>query len=178
VNHLSDSLTPNVRAIVASLGLLPHPEGGFYRETYRAGRVVPSPRGPRPACTAIYFLLPAGAVSRWHRIASDELWHFYAGDAIEIPCIDDSTGLAEVFRLDAGTPQLCVPAGRWFGARAAPVARLAPGAQDGSSHGYALCGCTVSPGFDFADFELSEIDAMGRRFPDLGEVISLLKISH
>jgi predicted cupin superfamily sugar epimerase len=75
---------PDARAIVDALGLAPHPEGGFYRETFRAPRSVATARGPRAASTAIYYLLPAGAVSARHRVAWDEVWHHYAGDPLEL----------------------------------------------------------------------------------------------
>jgi predicted cupin superfamily sugar epimerase len=138
--------------LVRALDLLPHPEGGFYRETYRATTLVTTPRGPRAASTAIYFLVTAGSFSALHRIASDELWHFYRGDPLEIVSLD-ADGERHDVRLDAGRPQAVVPAGRWFGSR------LAPGGR------FALVGCTVSPGFDFADFELGTRAELLASFP-------------
>ncbi|MBX3270386.1 MAG: cupin domain-containing protein [Sandaracinaceae bacterium] len=137
------------------LGLAPHPEGGFYRETYRATRAWPAealPQGaPRAASTAIYFLVPEGSFSALHRIASDELWHFHAGASLEIVAFDPDGGRHDRWlglALDRGeAPQQVVPAGWLFGARLrAP--RL------GDAPPWALVGCTVAPGFDFADFEL------------------------
>jgi len=137
---------PDAERVVRALGLAPHPEGGFYRETFRAPATVSTPRGLRAASTAIYYLLPAGAVSARHRVASDEVWHHYAGDALLLE-IEHADGRLEVATLGpdlfAGErPQIVVPAGAWQSAR--PL-----GAR------FALCGCTVAPGFDFADFELS-----------------------
>jgi predicted cupin superfamily sugar epimerase len=136
---------PDARALVDALGLAPHPEGGFYRETFRAPLGVETARGRRAASTAIYHLLPAGAASARHRVASDEVWHHYAGDPLEL-VIEPAGGGREVILLGpdvaAGQhPQAVVPAGAWQAAR--PL-----GAR------FVLCGCTVAPGFDFADFEL------------------------
>ena len=144
-----------VEALADRLGLTPHPEGGFYRETYRAGLAWPPgalPRGaPRAASTAIYFLVPEGSFSALHRIASDEVWHFYAGAPLEIVAFDPDGRRQDLWPggwLDrGGAPQRVVPAGWLFGARLrAPRPEGAPP--------WALVGCTVAPGFDFADFEL------------------------
>jgi predicted cupin superfamily sugar epimerase len=137
---------PDARALVDALDLAPHPEGGFYRETFRSPDLVPTPRGPRAASTAIYYLLPAGAESRLHRVASDEVWHHYAGDPLDLLTID-TAGVAELVRLGPDVaggerPQWTVRAGWWQAAR--PRGRR-----------FALCGCTVAPGFDFADFVLA-----------------------
>jgi len=148
-----------VEEIVRTLHLQPHPEGGFYRELYRAEEMVPTPRGPRPASTAIYFLLTSGSFSALHRIASDEAWHFYAGDALEIVALDEATGARKDLHLGAGAPFALVPARAWFGAR------LAPGGT------YALCGCTVAPGFDFVDFELGGRDVLTARFPAHASIV-------
>jgi predicted cupin superfamily sugar epimerase len=139
-------MSTDARALIAALDLAPHPEGGFYRETFRAPTLVATPRGPRAASTAIYYLLPAGAASARHRVASDEAWHHYEGDPLELT-VEHPDGRREVILLGpdvaAGQrPQAVVPAGAWQAAR--PV---------GARH--ALCGCTVAPGFDFADFELA-----------------------
>jgi predicted cupin superfamily sugar epimerase len=135
----------DARAIVNALGLGPHPEGGFFRETFRAPLTFATPRGHRAASTAIYYLLPAGTTSARHRVASDEVWHHYAGDPLELT-IEHTDGGRELVVLGpdlaAGQrPQAIVPAGAWQSAR--PLGER-----------FALCGCTVAPGFDFADFEL------------------------
>ena len=127
--------------LIAALGLAPHPEGGHYRETFRD---APGPDG-RAASTAILFLLKAGEVSRWHRVDAVEIWHWHGGDALELT-LAAADGARSVFRLggdiEAGqTPQVVVPAHAWQTAR--PLGA------------YALVGCTVTPGFDFAGFELA-----------------------
>ena len=134
--------------LISRLHLSPHPEGGHYRETYRASEQVPTPRGLRAASTAILFLLAAGERSCWHRIHSDEGWHFHHGGRLLIHQLSPS-GQAHTTRLGldlaAGErPQHVVPAGHWFAAE--PAAGSA----------WSLVGCTVAPGFDFADFELAQ----------------------
>ena len=137
---------------IERLGLLPHPEGGRFKETYRSSEMFETDRGLRPASTCIYFLLGAGERSMLHRIRSDELWHFYAGQPIEIHAIGPDGSYSRT-RLSGSFPQAMIPAGSWFGAELAV------------SKGYALCGCTVSPGFDFDDFELAKREEMLRKFP-------------
>jgi len=148
------------------LGLRPHPEGGFYVESYRSeGRHV-AKGGKFPAersfATAIYFLVPAGEFSALHRIRSDEVWHFYYGMPLEIVVLD--RGALEVKRLgldlDSGqAPQHVVPRGAWFGASVA------------AESGYCLVGCTVSPGFDFRDFELARRAELALAYPEHRELI-------
>lgn len=146
-----------VDLLAEQLRLQPHPEGGFYAETYRSVHLVDTPRGPRPAATAIYFLLTAGNFSAFHRIASDEAWHHYEGDAVHIHVLHGN-GHYEVIRLgkDAAAgevQQALVPGGAWFASEAIGL------------QGYALVGCTVAPGFDFADFELADRTALAADFP-------------
>ena len=143
---------------IERLGLQPHPEGGRFKETYRSPELFTTDRGPRSACTSIYFLLGAGERSVLHRIRSDELWHFYAGHAIDIHAIAPDGSYSRT-RLSGSSPQAMIPAGSWFGAELAV------------SGGYALCGCTVSPGFDFDDFELAEREALLRDFPGHREIV-------
>lgn len=160
---------PNAPYWIDHLNLQPHPEGGFFRETYRAPLVIPQSalpaafRGARNASTAIYFLLAGQDFSALHRLAADEVWHFYAGSALLIHIID-SDGKYSVVKLGqniaAGEQFQCVvPAGHWFGS-----------CLDGED-GYALAGCTVSPGFDFADFEMGSRDELLARYPQHREVI-------
>jgi predicted cupin superfamily sugar epimerase len=125
------------------LGLAPHPEGGYFRETYRDPRVDGSGRA---ASTAIYFLLEARQVSRWHRVDAAEVWHFYAGDALELASMatERDVPLKQVLGTDlqAGQrPQIVVPAGHWQQAR--------------SLGRWTLVGCTVAPGFTFDGFEMA-----------------------
>jgi len=157
-----------VAALVKRLNLQPHPEGGYFRETYRAAETIPPAGLPerfgaaRSVSTAIYYLLEAGQHSRLHRIKSDELWHFYTGDPLTIVEIGPDGTLRETqlgAALDGSTIfQHLVPAGAWFGATPAPGGRFAP-------MGFALVGCTVAPGFDFADFALAERAALLAAFP-------------
>lgn len=135
---------------IARLDLTPHPEGGWYRETYRsperveAGALPPRFGGARALSTAIYYLLRAGERSALHRIKSDEVWHHYAGDAVLLWLLQAPGAAREVRLGGQGEPQVVIPAGAWYGARVA----------DGGA--YALMGGTVAPGFDFADFELAD----------------------
>jgi predicted cupin superfamily sugar epimerase len=126
--------------IIAALGLAPHPEGGFYRETFRD---APGPDG-RARSTAIYYLLRAGEMSRWHRVDAVETWHWYAGDALEL-AIASEAGVSRFTlgpRLSFGhRPQAVVPLRAWQSAR--PLGA------------YALVGCTVAPGFEFSGFEMA-----------------------
>ena len=166
VNQLSSA-----EELIERLQLLKHPEGGWYRETYRSESVISATAisdrflGNRSACTAIYFLLKSGDISALHRIQSDELWHFYTGDSLTVHVI---TPQGEYYPLHLGaklsageTFQCIVPAGCWFGAEL-------PG------EGYSLVGCTVAPGFDFADFEMGNRADLMRQFPEQTEIIHRL----
>ena len=146
--------------LIARFNMQPHPEGGYYTETYRSELTIQShqPNEMRSASTAIYFLLTAGNFSALHRIKSDEIWHFYLGDAIEVVELSED-GQWRVTRLgndiEAGeVPQYMVKAGHWFGSR------VLTGKQFG------LVGCTVAPGFDFADFELASRESLISDFPE------------
>jgi uncharacterized protein len=145
-----------VDELVRTLGLLPHPEGGFYRETWRSTSQAETPRGTRALGTAIYYLLPRGTFAAWHRVTSDELWHFYDGHALTMYLLDEGTGHLETVRLGRDVshgerPQVLVPAG---------VLQAAWPEGD-----YTLCGCTVSPGFDFADWEMPRGEDLAARHP-------------
>ena len=124
--------------VIDTLGLEPHPEGGWYRQTHRD-----------EACSAIWFLLQAGERSHWHRVhGSAEIWHHYAGDALTLSFERDGQVVTERLGADLATgerPQVVVPPSAWQSA--APVA--------GGSHGYTLVGCTVAPPFRFENFELA-----------------------
>jgi uncharacterized protein len=133
--------------VVRRLDLQPHPEGGFYRETFRSPTRLSLPDGrARSASTAIYYLLPSGSFSTWHQVASDEVWHHYDGAPLRLYVL----GQGE-HRLDAGHPQAAVPAGAWQAAE--------------PEGGAVLCGCTVAPGFDFADFRLGDPEALVQAYP-------------
>lgn len=140
----TSGVTKRAQALIDGLGLTPHPEGGFFREIYRSAETVLSPRtkAPRPCLTDIYFLLLAGQISRFHRVLHDELWHFYEGAPLLLFEFDGVAGELRSTRLDpAGHPpkySSCVVGGIWQAAVSAGE--------------YSLVGCTVAPGFDFADF--------------------------
>lgn len=141
----------NARAaqLIHDLDLRPHPEGGHYRQTFRSASAVArgSDGEPRAALTAIYFLLTAGEVSRWHRVASDEIWTHLEGGAVRLWLRDDErTAATRLAPLAAGgSPFVVVPAQTWQAAEC-----------EGD---YALVACFVAPGFDFADFVLMTDDA-------------------
>lgn len=129
--------------VIARLALAPHPEGGHYRQTW----VAPAAPGERPAGTAILFLLKAGERSHWHRVDATEIWHFHAGTPLTLRLSETGAGPARAHRLGpdlaAGeAPQLIVPPQHWQSAEAGT--------------GWALVGCTVSPGFRFEGFTLAD----------------------
>ncbi|HVD98437.1 MAG TPA: cupin domain-containing protein [Cytophagaceae bacterium] len=143
---------------IEQLQLLPHPEGGYYKETYRCAELVSFARfeDKRTISTAIYFLLEGQNKSHLHRIKSDELWFFHEGDTLEIFCFSEK-GI-QCIKLgknifEGEQLQAVIPAGIWFGARV----------KDGN--GYALVSCTVAPGFDFRDFEMGRKEEMKRLYP-------------
>ena len=150
--------------LIRHLQLLPHPEGGYYRETYRAAEEVTGPAGvKRNVCTAIYFLLEGAGKSHFHRIRSDELWFFHTGMAVEIFEIVEGKLVTVVLGPDleeGARPFVVIPANTWFAARV----------KDAS--GFSLVSCTVAPGFDFADFELAQRARLTDDFPDLEPVIA------
>ncbi len=150
------------------LRLTKHPEGGYFREVYRAAESVPRAGLParygarRTFSTSIYFLLKGSEVSRFHRLKSDEVWHFYAGDSLTIHVID-RRGRYKRFRLGGSHAFQCiVPHGDWFGATV-----------DGNK-GFALAGCTVAPGFDFVDFEMAKRSELVRLCPKKKRLIERL----
>ena len=159
---------------IERLDLRPHPEGGYYRETYRAAETVAADglptrfSGARAFSTAVYFLITRDAFSAFHRIRSDELWHFYAGSAVTLAILDaDGAGTLVTASLGCDptrgeAPQVVVPAGAWFAAEIAAAAD------------FALVGCTVAPGFDFADFELGARAGLLRAYPEHRGVIERL----
>jgi predicted cupin superfamily sugar epimerase len=157
---------------IRKLELEPHPEGGYYRQTYKADLALPKQSlppnftGPRAVSTAIYFLLEAGNFSAFHRLQSDELWHFYAGEALLIHVIE-AGGLYFTIQLgndpEAGDAlQGVVKAGCWFASEV----------KDGK--GFGVVGCTVAPGFDFEDFELAEREELVKSYPQHHGLIARL----
>lgn len=162
---LSRNMSLSSAYYIQSLGLQPHPEGGYFKETYRSEMTLTHKEfeSARNVCTGIYFMLVEGNFSAFHRIKSDEMWHFYTGDALNIYVIHPS-GEFEVIKLglalDKGQlPQAVVPAGCWFASRVA----------DGGS--FSLVGCTVAPGFDFNDFEMAKRGDLNAVFPQHQDII-------
>lgn len=161
-----------VDLLVKELGLIPHPEGGYYKETYRspflvAQQCLPNEfTGERNIATGIYFLIEKGNFSALHKIKSDETWHFYYGDALEVIEINKD-GILKTTRigsdlLEGETFQYTVKAHTWFGSRVI---------EGGSM---SLVGCTVYPGFNFNDFELAKREDLIKDYPQHLEIITEL----
>ena len=159
---------PRAAELIRTLDLVPHPEGGFFREIFRSRLLVrpTDDRGERPALTTIFFLLVEGQVSRWHAVRSDEVWHLYEGGPLELFVAAADGSAIERFRLaPAGVherPTRTVPAGGWQAAR--PLGE------------YALAGCTVGPGFAYEDFrflsdDLTALATLRAAAPDLAELV-------
>ena len=158
-----------IERIIKKLDLKPHPEGGFFRETYRNNEFITSNSldssygGSRNYSTCIYFLLTSDTFSAFHRIKQDEIWHFYEGSPIVLHVITEN-GKHEEHHIgrnfDLGqVPQLVVTGGDWFASKVM------------NENSYALVGCTVSPGFDFQDFELPTRQELLKIFPQHKELI-------
>lgn len=156
---------------IKELGLIAHPEGGHYKEVYRSAIVIP-PNGlphqfaaKRNIHTSIYYLLSSGEKSHFHRLRSDELWYFHAGEPLTIMVLSDQ-GLSRLtlgLDLSKGEqPHHVIPAESWFGAFIS-----------GEDH-YCLCSCAVAPGFDFHDFELAERNFLLKEFPQYEKEIHFL----
>jgi predicted cupin superfamily sugar epimerase len=165
-------MRPDASYWINKLQLTQHVEGGAFRETYRSKLTIPRTvlplffQGDRNASTTIYFLLASGQFSAFHRIAADEVWHFYFGDPLLVHEINHNGRL--ITHLLGTDPekgesfQTIIKAGSWF------ASVPAPGSE------YALVGCTVAPGFDFADFELADRAALSQQYPEHAELIEKL----
>ncbi|WP_430413203.1 cupin domain-containing protein [Kordia sp.] len=162
-------MTQEVQNLVENLKLLPHPEGGFYKEVYRSAHMISKEAlqanfsGDRSYCTSIYFLLTSENFSAFHRIKQDEIWHFYGGSSLSVHVIDEN-GLYTEHKVgmdfrNGEQPQLVVPAGCWF-ASSVP-----------KKDSYAFVGCTVAPGFDFDDFELATRAELTKTYPTYKNII-------
>lgn len=142
--------------IIHILQLQPHPEGGAFRETYRS-QILAQTEAQHSVCTAIYFLIKKDKATAWHRVKNDEIYHFYTGAPVELSLIDANGKLSKhILGTDVKSgerPQFIIPANEWQSAR--------------SLGEYSLFGCTVSPGFDFNDFELIETKTLQNLFPSL-----------
>lgn len=155
--------------IVEQLNMLPHPEGGYYKEEYRSKDIIsnlPNFSGDRNYCTSIYFLLTSANFSGFHRIKQDEIWHFYSGSPLAVHVIDlDGNYTKHIIGMNIENnqfPQLTVPANCWF----------ASSVENEDS--YSFVGCTVAPGFDFDDFELAKREDLIKEYPQHEELITKL----
>ena len=163
---------PEAARLIDFLELEPHPEGGFYRETWRSEQTVVltggkgGPEGTRSFGTAIYYLMSGRDVSRFHRLKSDEIFHLYAGGPLAIHLLEEAGGYREIMLgRDIGAGQVfqaTVPAGCWFGASLP------------EEDSFALVGCTLAPGFDFTDFEMGDRGRLLAAFPSRENIIRLL----
>jgi predicted cupin superfamily sugar epimerase len=157
---------------IQNFGLQPHPEGGYFKETYRSKELINQDclpekfEGDRNISTAIYYLLERGNFSAFHRIKSDECWHFYAGETLLVHIITTSgsyTCIKLGNRINEGEMfQYVVPAGAWFAAEPA------------ATTSFAFVGCTVAPGFDFEDFEMADKRTLLNHYPLNSDVINRL----
>lgn len=159
------TLSEKTQQIISSLNLEQHPEGGYYRETYRSEMVLESEFGTRNVGTAIYFLLPENVVSEWHVVRSDEMWHFYDGAPLVLEVISPEGQFEKMIlgnQISQGHfPQHLVPANWW---------------QRAYSLGeFTLVGCTVKPGFDFVDFEMGNSSILLQKFSHLSEQLNPTK---
>lgn len=163
--------------IIRELGLSPHPEGGFYRQTYRSEEIVSDRAfasapfvGQRQLASSIYYLLPSDEVSRFHRLKSDELWYYHYGSPLTIHMITPSGVWKRVKLgpniLQGETLQAVIPKGTIFGATV------------NDNHSYSLVGCMVTPGFEFQDFELMKQEDLLMRYPQYRPLITLLTPSN
>ncbi|MFD0933208.1 cupin domain-containing protein [Psychroflexus salinarum] len=158
--------------LIEKLNLEKHPEGGYFKETYRSEMSIPKYSLPaefdsyRNVSTCIYFMLTSDEFSAFHKVNQDEAWHFYMGESILLHMISPG---GEYSKIKIGsdfssgeTPQFVVPAQHWF---AAEVEK---------ENGFALVGCTVAPGFEYEDFELAERKQLQKKFPNHSKIISKL----
>jgi uncharacterized protein len=154
---------PEAQALIERLGLEPHPEGGYFRETYRSPQQLEN--RDRSLMTSIYFLLTDSSVSRFHRITADECWYFHTGTPIIVHTLDENGHREFILGNDVASGQL-------------PFYLVKGGTIFGSSvlgdKGYALVSCAVAPGFDFRDFELFETETLLQTFPAAETIIRRL----
>jgi predicted cupin superfamily sugar epimerase len=159
--------------VAGVLGLLPHREGGYFRETYRSPVMVPIPAGTRSLCTAILYLLTEEDPSRFHRLRFDEVWFFHLGAPVEMVFLDP----VETLVVGPEAPQALAPGGRWMAARIAALpaeGRAAPQTSSVPGTLWALVGCVVNPGFEYDDFEAGEREALLAAYPQGADHIRAL----
>jgi predicted cupin superfamily sugar epimerase len=166
--------------VAERLGLTKHPEGGYYRETYRSPLQVPTGEGPRALATVILYLLTAEEPSRFHRLRCDEVWFYHAGAPAELALLGEEVSFGV---LGADIPQLLVPAWTWLGARVlhegqtdwgtgrAPERRWTADRRCSPELYWTLVGCMVTPGFSFDDFELGDRRALALQYPQARKAI-------
>jgi uncharacterized protein len=180
---MPDRSAPQLAAV---LGLLPHREGGYFRETYRSPIQIPTPAGMRSLTTAILYMLTASDPSRFHRLRFDEVWFFHGGAQVEMVFLDP----LETVVIGPEAPQALAPGGRWMAARvlegvsgaaAQPAARdFIPAPECAADPGvpfepaWALVGCLVSPGFEYDDFEAGRLDDLLASYPEAADYIPSL----
>ena len=162
----------NAEFWIKKLGLKPHPEGGYYREVYHSDEIILKEHLPsryeshRSFSTSIYFLLKKSQISKFHRLKSDEIWHFYSGSSLFIYIIEEKGKLQKIkLGPDAENReqfQYAVKRGSWFGA------------EISNKNSYSLIGCTVAPGFDFKDFKLGKQPQLLKKFPEYKDIIKKL----
>ncbi len=153
---------------IQKLQLEKHPEGGYFREIYRSDEMIsidaPKKKFKRNVSTSIYFLLEGSQVSKFHRLKSDELWHFYDGSSVKVYVIDEKrklTGIILGKKVEEGEVfQTVIKKNNWFAAEVI------------NKRSFSLIGCTVSPGFDFSDFELADREYLLESFPKHKSIIS------
>jgi predicted cupin superfamily sugar epimerase len=148
--------------VAGALGLVPHTEGGYFRETYRAAEVIETPRGRRSLATSILCLVGRAEPSRFHRLASDEMWFFHAGGPLEMLFLDGPGTPVRSIVLDQGNPQVLAPAHVWMATRVTP------------GHAWTLLGCVVTPGFEYQDLQKAEREELLRDHPDAAGIIAIL----
>jgi len=153
-----------VKEIIHKLGLESHVEGGYYKRTYQSPLQVNLGGKTRFINTAIYYLLQSGDFSCWHRIKSDEIWHYYCGSNLILHTIAENgtytaTRLGNMLENSDAVAQLVIPANTWFAA------------DIETQNSFTLVGCTVSPGFDFEDFEIGKLNFLLQQFPQHEKIL-------
>ncbi|HAR20356.1 MAG TPA: cupin [Cytophagales bacterium] len=168
---MNNQQTNQIEELINHYNLLPHPEGGFFRQTYVAAELISMEalperfEGSRSFSTAIYFLLPTGSFSAFHRIKSDELWYFHAGSPLIVHTLSERGHEQHHLGLDLSKgqqPFLWIPKDTIFGSSIL------------DAEGYALVSCAVAPGFDFRDFELFTAEQLLLKFAAHREIIERL----
>ena len=170
--NTSNEIDLKINRIITKLDLKPHPEGGFYKETFRANMHVFVDKeiygtNIRSAGTSIYYLLRSNEFSAWHRFKSDEVWNYHGGSSLTLHMINSETGIYSQAIIGDATdettePQFTIKANTWFAASV------------NDTHSFSLVGCTVFPGFDFSDFEFGDREQLILQFPKLEELIERL----